>query len=84
MDGKRRTFLKTSTAIATTAGAGSLGGFPYFFMKDAEAQSTPWVKKGDKIQAVFSGSAPGLGLIYKKPGGEPAVPSVIFSAWKVD
>ena len=50
MDGKRRTFLKTSTAIATTAGAGSLGGFPYFFVKDAEAQSTPWVKKGDKIK----------------------------------
>ena len=42
------------------------------------------LKKGDKIQAVFSGSAPGIGLVYKKPANEPAVPSVIFSAWKID
>ena len=41
-------------------------------------------KKGDKINAMFSGSAPGIGLVYKKPTGEPAVPSVIFSAWKID
>ena len=41
-------------------------------------------KKGDKINAMFSGSAPGIGLVYKKPAGEPAVPSVIFSAWKID
>jgi hypothetical protein len=30
------------------------------------------------------GSATGIGLVYKKPAGEPAVPSVIFSAWKID
>jgi hypothetical protein len=41
-------------------------------------------KKGDKINAMISGSASGIGLVYKKPSGEPAVPSVIFSAWKID
>jgi hypothetical protein len=41
-------------------------------------------KKGDKVNAMYSGSAPGIGLVYKKPAGEPAVPSVIFSAWKID
>ena len=41
-------------------------------------------KKGDKVEAWYSGSAPGIGLVYKKPAGEPAVPSVIFSAWKID
>jgi hypothetical protein len=41
-------------------------------------------KKGDKINAMISGSATGIGLVYKKPAGEPAVPSVIFSAWKLD
>jgi hypothetical protein len=41
-------------------------------------------KKGDKVNMMMSGSAPGIGLVYKKPAGEPAVPSVIFSAWKID
>jgi hypothetical protein len=41
-------------------------------------------KKGDKVNTMISGSAPGIGLVYKKPAGEPAVPSVIFSAWKID
>ena len=41
-------------------------------------------KKGDKVNAMISGSAAGIGLVYKKPSGEPAVPSVIFSAWKID
>jgi hypothetical protein len=41
-------------------------------------------KKGDKVNAMISGSAPGIGLVYKKPASEPAVPSVIFSAWKID
>jgi hypothetical protein len=41
-------------------------------------------KRGDKVNAMISGSAPGIGLVYKKPAGEPAVPSVIFSAWKID
>src|SRR5215469_15177874 len=41
-------------------------------------------KKGDKVNAMISGSAAGIGLVYKKPAGEPAVPSVIFSAWKID
>jgi hypothetical protein len=41
-------------------------------------------KKGDKVEAWMSGSAAGIGLVYKKPAGEPAVPSVIFSMWKID
>ena len=41
-------------------------------------------KKGDKVNTMISGSATGIGLVYKKPAGEPAVPSVIFSAWKID
>jgi hypothetical protein len=41
-------------------------------------------KKGDKVNAMISGSATGIGLVFKKPAGEPAVPSVIFSAWKID
>ena len=41
-------------------------------------------KRNDKINAMISGSATGIGLVYKKPAGEPAVPSVIFSAWKID
>jgi hypothetical protein len=41
-------------------------------------------KKGDKVNAMISGSAEKIGLVYKKPAGEPAVPSVIFSAWKID
>src|ERR1700732_2710808 len=41
-------------------------------------------KKGDKVNGMISGSAAGIGLVYKKPAGEPAVPSVIFSAWKID
>ena len=41
-------------------------------------------KKGDKINAMISGSAAGIGLVYKKPSGEPAIPCVIFSAWKID
>jgi hypothetical protein len=41
-------------------------------------------KKGDKVNTMISGSATGIGLVYKKPANEPAVPSVIFSAWKID
>ena len=41
-------------------------------------------KKGDKVSMMYSGSAPGIGLVFRKPAGEPAIPSVIFSAWKID
>jgi hypothetical protein len=41
-------------------------------------------KKGDKVSMMYSGSAPGIGLVFRKPTGEPAIPSVIFSAWKID
>jgi hypothetical protein len=41
------------------------------------------LKKGDKVEVMYSGSAPGLGLIVKKPSGEPVVTSIIFSAFKL-
>src|ERR1700675_1667080 len=48
------------------------------------SQGVAEYKKGDKINAMISGSATGIGLVYKKPANEPAVPSVIFSAAKID
>jgi len=48
MERSRRSFLKSSTAVAGAAGASALGGFPYFFVKDANAQA--WVPKGGKIK----------------------------------
>ncbi|MDN5942402.1 MAG: hypothetical protein L0H94_11010 [Nitrospira sp.] len=48
------------------------------------SQGVALLKNGDTIEAVYSGSAPGLGLIVKKPEGEPVVPSIIFSAFKVN
>jgi hypothetical protein len=41
-------------------------------------------KKGDTVQAVFSSSAPGLGIIVRKPAGEAVVPSIIFSIYKIN
>jgi hypothetical protein len=41
-------------------------------------------KKGDEVEMVYSGSAPGLGLVTHKPGGEFLVTSMIFSAFKLD
>lgn len=48
------------------------------------SQGVQLLKNGDTIEAVYSGSAPGLGLIVKTPEGEPVVPSIIFSAFKVN
>jgi hypothetical protein len=42
------------------------------------------LKKGDKVEMAYSGSAAGLGLIIHKPNGEPLVTSMIFSAFKLD
>jgi hypothetical protein len=42
------------------------------------------LKKGDKVEMAYSGSAPGLGLVIHKPAGEPLVTSMIFSAFKLD
>jgi len=42
------------------------------------------LKKGDKIVSVYSGSVKGVGLVVKKPAGEPVVPSIILSAYKID
>jgi hypothetical protein len=48
------------------------------------SQGVQLLRNGDTIETVYSGSAPGLGLIVKKPEGEPVVPSIIFSAFKVN
>ena len=42
------------------------------------------LKRGDKVEVMFSASEPGLGLVVKKPAGEPVVPSVIFSGWRIN
>jgi hypothetical protein len=47
-------------------------------------QGVVMLKRDDKIEVRYSGSAPGLGLIVKKPNGEPVVPSVIFSVFKIN
>jgi len=47
-------------------------------------QGVAEVKRGDRIEVVFSGSEVGVGLVVKKPTGEPVVPSVIFSGWRID
>jgi hypothetical protein len=48
------------------------------------SQGVNALKKGDKVEAMYSGSAPGLGIVYSKPEGEPAVPAIIFSLFKLD
>jgi hypothetical protein len=47
-------------------------------------QGVAELKRGDRVEVVFSGSEPGIGLVVKKPGGEPAVPSIIVSGWRID
>ena len=48
-------------------------------------QGVAEIKAGDKFEVAFSVSSggEGLGLIVSKPKGEPVVPSMIFSAFKV-
>jgi hypothetical protein len=43
-------------------------------------------KAGAKLELAFSATKDdqGLGLIFKKPEGEPAIPSMIFTAFQVD
>jgi len=48
------------------------------------SQGVGELKKGDTVQPVFSGSAPGLGIIVRKPEGEAVVPSIIFSIYKIN
>jgi len=48
------------------------------------SQGVAELKRGDRVEVVFSGSEPGLGLVIKKPAGEPVVPSIIFSGWRID
>ena len=47
-------------------------------------QGVAEVKRGDKVEVFFSGSEPGVGLVVKKPAGEPVVPSIILSGWRID
>jgi hypothetical protein len=47
-------------------------------------QGVAELKRGDKVTVVFSGSDAGVGLVVKKPTGEPVVPSMIFSGWRID
>ena len=47
-------------------------------------QGVAEVKRGDKIEVFFSGSVPGVGLVVKKPAGEPVVPSLILSGWRIN
>jgi hypothetical protein len=47
-------------------------------------QGVAEAKRGDKFEVVFSGSDPSVGVVIKKPMGEPVVPSIIFSAWRID
>jgi len=48
------------------------------------SQGVAELKRGDRVEVVFSGSEPGVGLVVKKPTGEPVVPSIIFSGWRID
>ena len=47
-------------------------------------QGVAELKRGDKVTVAFSGSAAGVGLVVKKPAGEPVVPSIIVSGWRID
>jgi len=48
------------------------------------SQGVGELKKGDTVQPVLSASAPGLGIIVRKPEGEAVVPSIIFSMYKIN
>ncbi len=48
------------------------------------SQGVAELKRGDRVEVVFSGSEAGVGLVIKKPAGEPVVPSIIFSGWRID
>ena len=47
------------------------------------SQSVISVKAGDKLTLVFSSTSPEIGLIATQEGAEPAIPSMIFSAFLV-
>ncbi|MDB5307427.1 MAG: exported protein of unknown function [Gemmataceae bacterium] len=41
-------------------------------------------KAGDKVELAQSATGKGVGLVMSKPGGEPVIPSMIFSAFRID
>jgi hypothetical protein len=47
-------------------------------------QGLATLKKGDKVVVAYSSTVADLGLAVTSPAGEPVVPSIIFSAFKVD
>ena len=42
------------------------------------------LKSGDRLQLLQSASAANLGMVATKPTGEPVIPSVIFSVFRID
>ena len=42
------------------------------------------LKAGDRLQLLQSAAGPGLGMIATTPRGEPVIPSMIFSLFRVD
>ena len=80
MERTRRPFLKTTAGVATAAGGSALGGFPYFFVKDAHAESTPWVKKDGKIRVDVLFSVTGSLAVVETD----ATPVVQFATDKIN
>jgi hypothetical protein len=48
------------------------------------AQGEMTFKAGDVLEMMYAASAPGLGLIIAKPPNMPTVPSMIFTAYKLN
>ncbi len=48
------------------------------------SQSVSPLKAGDQISVGFAASGPSLGIIYTKPENQPAIPSIIFTLFKID
>src|SRR4051812_47390700 len=48
------------------------------------SQGVNSLKKGDKVEVMYAGTTPGVGIVYSKPADQPAVPSIIFSLFKLD
>jgi hypothetical protein len=42
------------------------------------------LKAGAVLEVIYAASEPGLGLVVFKPEGEPVVPSIIFTAYKLN
>lgn len=47
-------------------------------------QTVIQLEVGDTIATGYSASGPSLGFVYTKPDNEPAIPSFLFSIYKID